>query len=104
VSQIPFMKTILQIAQLKPEMIEHYEKLHREIPTLNLRHMREGGYQSLQIYRAGTTLVMVLHHDEQVDIGALSEFSEAAIQWQERTNPCFAKLWQEAKEIFTFIA
>jgi L-rhamnose mutarotase len=98
------MKVQVKIAVLHPDRLLEYERLHQNIPEMNLRHMREGGYHTMRILRSEQTVIMVLEHDETRDIASLLEFSEAAELWQTRTAPCFATPWRDAHEIFSFHA
>ncbi len=98
------MKVKVKIATLHPEHLLEYERLHREIPKINERHMTEGGYQRMEILRAGNTLIMLLESDDSKDIKSLTEFTEAAEAWRKQTEPCFATPWQDANEIYRFSA
>ncbi|MFC5406345.1 L-rhamnose mutarotase [Cohnella soli] len=50
----------VKVAQLHPERVERYEQLHRDIPEVKERHMRETGIVSLRIFREGLTLFMIV--------------------------------------------
>jgi L-rhamnose mutarotase len=96
------MNLKVKIATLHPEYLLEYERLHRQVPEINVRHMTEGGYQRMQILRSGNTVIMLLECDEGKDIKSLSEFAEAAEAWRKQTEPCFATPWQDANEIYRF--
>lgn len=49
-----------------PTLIARYEALHREVWPEVLRHIREQGVSSMEIYRLGTRLFMVMETDDAV--------------------------------------
>lgn len=94
--------TQIKIATLHPDMIARYEQLHNEIPEQNLRHMREGGYCALRIFRHGTTLVMLAEFDEALMVSDRVVDEAAEVDWYQKTSECFATPWTDAPEIFRF--
>lgn len=96
--------TELKIAELHPDQIEAYERLHREIPEANLLGLLEGGYRTVRIHRIGTLLVMRVEHDEARRCRPSAQAEAAALEWKHLTERMFARLWADATEVFRFDA
>jgi L-rhamnose mutarotase len=49
-----------------PVLIARYEEFHREVWPEVIRHIREHGVVSMEIYRLGTRLFMIMDTDDAV--------------------------------------
>jgi L-rhamnose mutarotase len=69
-----------------PELIARYEQLHRDVWPDVIRHIRENGVLSMEIYRLGTRLFMIMETDDAVydaDRMAQRASSDPAVQrWE----------------------
>jgi L-rhamnose mutarotase len=69
-----------------PELIARYEEFHRDVWPEVISHIREHGVSSMEIYRLGTRLFMIMETDDTVyDAGRMAEAaaSNAAVQeWE----------------------
>ncbi|MGV2288204.1 L-rhamnose mutarotase [Trinickia sp. YCB016] len=70
-----------------PDLIARYEELHREVWPDVVRHIREHGVSTMEIYRLGTRLFMIMETDDgryDADRMARAAESNAAVrQWEE---------------------
>ncbi|KRF39119.1 hypothetical protein ASG93_23425 [Paenibacillus sp. Soil787] len=97
-------KTEIKIAKLHSGQIEQYEQLHRNIPAAIEKNLREKGITSLRIFREGSTLVMIVDIDP--DMEKKDRLIDEAIQseWNRLTGNCFADFWKDATEIYRLAA
>ncbi|QGQ94568.1 L-rhamnose mutarotase [Paenibacillus psychroresistens] len=91
----------LRVATLHPDKIDEYERLHNEIPEMNIKHIREAGYAKLQIFRQGLQLMMYLEWDSTTEIPDRFVDEEVEAAWHRLTEPCFSRTWEEVPMIFS---
>ncbi|CAE6747721.1 L-rhamnose mutarotase [Paraburkholderia nemoris] len=70
-----------------PNLIARYEALHRQVWPDVVRHIREHGVLSMDIYRLGTRLLMIMETDDAIfdaDRMARAAETDAAVrQWED---------------------
>lgn len=70
-----------------PNLIARYEELHRQVWPDVVRHIREHGVLSMEIYRIGTRLLMIMETDDAIfdaDRMARAAETDAAVrQWED---------------------
>jgi Uncharacterized conserved protein len=70
-----------------PNLIARYEALHRQVWPDVVRHIREHGVLSMEIYRLGTRLLMIMETDDAIfdaDRMARAAETDAAVrQWED---------------------
>ncbi|MFM0114667.1 L-rhamnose mutarotase [Paraburkholderia nemoris] len=70
-----------------PNLIARYEALHRQVWPDVVRHIREHGVLSMDIYRLGTRLLMIMETDDAIfdaDRMARATETDAAVrQWED---------------------
>ncbi|RKP54398.1 L-rhamnose mutarotase [Cohnella endophytica] len=94
------MKTEVRVAHLRPDQVERYEQLHRNIAPGNEKHMREAGIVSLRIYRDGQVLLMIVESDPTLAIPDRVINHQLEEEWHHLTGNCFSKSWQDASEVY----
>ncbi|MGN6232496.1 MAG: L-rhamnose mutarotase [Trinickia sp.] len=66
------------------ELIARYEEFHRKVWPDVIRHIREQGVSSMEIYRLGTRLFMVMETDDAVyDAERMAEAAQSNAVIQE---------------------
>lgn len=70
-----------------PNLIARYEELHREVWPDVIRHIREHGVLSMEIYRVGTRLFMIMETDDALfdadRMARAGETNTAVQQWED---------------------
>lgn len=70
-----------------PDLIARYEELHREVWPDVVRHIREHGVLSMEIYRLGTRLFMVMEtNDALYDADKMARAAQTNVavrQWED---------------------
>jgi L-rhamnose mutarotase len=51
------MKRLAQVIRVRPEAIDEYERIHRDVPSAVLDRLRTSHVTDYSIYRYGTLLV-----------------------------------------------
>ncbi|MCD9023512.1 L-rhamnose mutarotase [Cohnella silvisoli] len=92
--------TEIKVAHLHPDQVERYEQLHRDIPAMNEKHMREAGIVSLRIFREGLTLFMIVESDPSQALPERVIDHHLEEEWHRLTGVCFSEIWQDACEIY----
>jgi L-rhamnose mutarotase len=96
--------TFLKIATLHADQIEHYQRLHDQIPFENRLGLFEGGYVNVSIFLFKNTLVMQGEIDDSMVQTPSLAAIQAAATWKEQTDPLFATPWADLTQIFEFDA
>lgn len=91
----------VRVATLRPDRVEAYERLHRELPARAIELMREDGFDLLDIHRVGLTLIMLL----RAPPGPLAARTPEDVGFETRqqmlTDECFASPWRDSLPMFT---
>ncbi|CAE6688338.1 L-fucose mutarotase [Paraburkholderia domus] len=70
-----------------PNLIARYEELHRQVWPDVVRHIREHGVLSMEIYRLGTRLLMIMETDDAIfdadRMARAAETNAAVRQWED---------------------
>lgn len=70
-----------------PNLIARYEELHRQVWPDVVTHIREHGVLSMEIYRLGTRLLMIMETDDALfdadRMARAAETNAAVQQWED---------------------
>ncbi|RDK03519.1 L-rhamnose mutarotase [Paraburkholderia lacunae] len=70
-----------------PNLIARYEEFHRQVWPDVVRHIREHGVLSMEIYRLGTRLLMIMETDDAIfdadRMARAAEINAAVRQWED---------------------
>ena len=96
-----------QIATLKPDMIEEYDRLHAAVWDSVLKTIKECNLQNYSIYRKGQKLFAYFEYtgtDYDADMDKMAADSNTQ-HWWTHTKPCFVQekpdeFYIDMKEIF----
>ena len=92
---------VTQMAVLRPDSVERYERLHREMSAEQRAVMRRAGYLEMTIHRAGELLFLRAVRDPDRAAPAPDD-AELSARWHAETSPCFAVPWRQADSTFAF--
>lgn len=87
------------VAVLKPECVEQYEAIHRDMTDQDYAQMHDVGISTLRIYRIGLTLIMVLRTDGRP--ATLEPIGTRARANYDLCEACFAQTWRAADPVFS---
>jgi L-rhamnose mutarotase len=104
------MKRLAQVIRVRPEAIDEYERIHRDVPSAVLDRLRTSHVTDYSIYRYGTLLVAYLEYvgdDFEDDFAAIAG-DPATQAWWRITNPmqeavperATGEWWHEIPEVF----
>jgi len=94
------LRTLVYTAELRPDRVDKYETLHNGIPAAIEENLRQDGVASLNIYRSGTSLVMIVVRRETSPETDREYDEELERWWQAETCGCFAAPWRETERIY----
>jgi L-rhamnose mutarotase len=83
------MKRLAQVIRVRPEAIDEYERIHRDVPLGVLDRLRASHVTNYSIYRHGTLLVAYLEYvgdDFAADFAAIAA-DPATQAWWQITDP-----------------
>jgi L-rhamnose mutarotase len=92
---------VTQMAVLRPDSVERYERLHREMSAEQRAVMSRAGYIEMTIHRAAELLFLRAVRDPDGAAPAPGD-AELSARWHAETSPCFAVTWRAADSIFDF--
>jgi len=92
---------VTQMAVLRPEAVERYDQLHREMSEEQRAVMARAGYLEMSIHRAGVLLFLRAVRDPDLAAPAPGD-AELSARWHAETSPCFASPWRVADPTFDF--
>jgi L-rhamnose mutarotase len=104
------MKRLAQVIRLRPEAIERYERIHRDVPEAVLARLRASHMTNYSIFRYGSLLVAYLEYagdDLEADLAAMAA-DLATRAWWQITEPLQEPVpersagdwWHEIPEVF----
>lgn len=104
------MKRLAQVIRLRPEAIEEYERIHRDVPRAVLERLRSSRMTNYSIFRYGTLLVAYLEYSGdalEADLAAMAA-DPATRAWWQVTEPlqepvaerASGEWWHEIPEVF----
>jgi L-rhamnose mutarotase len=93
---------VQQMAVLRPEAVELYDRVHREMSEEMRAVMRRAGYLEMTIHRAGELLFLRALRDPNLAAPEPGD-AELSARWHAETSPCFAAPWRRAESIFSFL-
>jgi L-rhamnose mutarotase len=96
-----------QIAALKPDMIEEYDKLHAAVWDTVLQTIKECNLRNYSIYRKDELLFAYFEYtgtDYEADMAKMAADPHTQ-EWWTRTHPCFVQknkgeFYNDMKELF----
>jgi L-rhamnose mutarotase len=96
------MKSITEvyIATLLPDKVALYQELHDRIPEQIETNLKEKGIVSLEIYRSGLELCMIVRKNSGKAAVLKNVDLELERWWQSETGNCFETLWQQSSPIY----
>jgi L-rhamnose mutarotase len=83
------MKRLAQVVRVRPEAIDAYERIHRDVPYAVLDRLRASHVTNYSIYRYGTLLIAYLEYlgdDLEGDLAAIAA-DPATQAWWRITEP-----------------
>ena len=89
------------MAVLRPDAVERYDRLHREMSGEQRAVMARAGYLEMTIHRAGELLFLRAVRDPELAAPAPGD-AELSARWHAETSPCFAVPWRAADPTFDF--
>jgi len=101
---------LAQVIRLRPEAIDEYERIHRDIPAAVLARLRASHMTNYSIYRYGTLLIAYLEYagdDLEADRAAIAA-DPATLAWWRITDPLQEPVaeaapdgwWHDIPEVF----
>lgn len=93
------MRRVAQVIRVRPERVEEYRALHREVPAPVLDRLRRSHISNYSIHLLGDRLFSYYEYDGQdyaADQAALAE-DPATRAWWQLTDPCQERV-PEARE------
>jgi L-rhamnose mutarotase len=96
------MKSITEVyfATLLPDKVALYQELHDRIPEQIETNLREDGIESLEIYRSGLELCMIVRKISGKPAALRNVDPELELWWQSETGNCFETFWQLSSPIY----
>ena len=103
------MKRLVQVVRVRPEAIDEYERIHRDVPAAVLARLRASRLTNYSIFRYGTLLVAYLEYLGEDLAADLAIAADPATQaWWQVTEPLQAPVperapgewWHEIPEVF----
>jgi L-rhamnose mutarotase len=104
------LKRLAQVIRLRPDAIDEYERIHRDVPAPILARLRSSHMTNYSIFRYGTLLVAYLEYtgdDFETDSEAIAA-DPATQAWWRTTEPqqepvperAPGEWWHEIAEVF----
>jgi L-rhamnose mutarotase len=104
------MRRLAQVIRLRPDAIEAYERIHRDVPEAVLARLRGSHMTNYSIFRFGTLLIAYLEYvgdDLEADLAAVAA-DPATQAWWRITEPlqdpvperASDEWWHEIPEVF----
>ncbi|GHJ41684.1 L-rhamnose mutarotase [Streptomyces sp. TS71-3] len=104
------MKRVVQVIGARPDMLDHYRELHREVPEPVLDRIRRCHIANYSIHLLGDRLIAYFeYHGDDLDADlALMAADEATQAWWRVTDPCQTPVpeaapgqwWAPAEQVF----
>lgn len=84
------MKRVAQIIRVRPEKLDEYRELHRNVPEPVLDRLRRSHIANYSIHLSGERLFAYFeyHGDDMEADMALMSADEATREWWKLTDPC----------------
>ncbi|MFJ9243706.1 L-rhamnose mutarotase [Streptomyces sp. NPDC101776] len=104
------MRRVAQVIAVRPEMLDVYRELHREVPGPVLDRIRRSHISNYSIHLLGDRLFSYFEYDGDdlaADLASMAE-DEATRRWWELTAPCQVRVpeaapgewWATADQVF----
>jgi L-rhamnose mutarotase len=104
------VRRLAQVIRLRPETVDEYERVHREVPVAVLARLRASHMTNYSIFRHGLLLVAYLEYtgeDLEADLAAIAA-DPATRAWWRVTEPLQdpvperapGEWWHELPEVF----